>query len=84
MSICNNILPEDEEGYWHGLCEEYHNNGKLERSGMFVHGFAYGYHVGYYDDGDIDEYFAGYFLDDKQISVCNSEGYCYIWNRKVL
>jgi hypothetical protein len=88
VSHPKDILPEDENGDWHGYCESYWNNGNLIWRGVIFHGIWYGYFDEYNEDGSVDEEGTGYWLSGRcrndRISRNNVEGFCYIWNREEL
>jgi len=77
------ILPKNEEGNWHGYCEQYWNNsGDLMWKGVRVNGLRYGCHEEY--NGGVYEYETGYFLGGIKVSVDNKEGYCFIWCKVIV
>jgi hypothetical protein len=82
VSHKKDILPVNDECEWHGYCEEYHYNGKLEWRGVLLNGKDYGYHVVFDKYGKKEEGATGYFL--KDVRVDNRNGYCLIWCKNCL
>jgi len=60
------------------------NNGQLGLKGVKVNGKWHGYFEVYNEDGSVNDYFTGYFMNGCNVSDNNEKGYCLIWCKKVV